>query len=336
MKILLCSHWFSPSFGGVETVSKILAEEFTRAGNSVTVVTNTPAETPDSEFPYRVVRQPSSKHLRTLARETDIVFQNLISLRTLVSLFLSRKPIVVTHQSWLRRTDGKRGLENYAKLLALRACHNVSISKAIAASLPVKSVVIGNPFESKEFEGLRERPRDRDIVFLGRLVSDKGCDLLLKALGQLKSKGLFPSLTVIGDGPEMAALRELTVRLDLEKQVEFLGAVREGRGEIVARHRIFAVPSLWAEPFGVVALEGVASGCVVVASSMGGLPDAVGPCGLYFPNGDVEALASALERSLTDRAYCEQLIANGPEHLKKFEPQYVAARYLDLFRSVTA
>jgi glycosyltransferase involved in cell wall biosynthesis len=69
---------------------------------------------------------------------------------------------------------------------------------------------------------------------------------------------------------------------------------------------------------------------------MGGLPDAVGPCGLYFPNGDVEALAAALERALTDKAYCEQLIANGPAHLKSFEPQNVAKRYLDLFQSVTA
>lgn len=334
MRILLCSHWFSPSFGGVETISKILAEEFTQAGATVTVVTNTPG--PEEDLVYTVVRQPSHKLLRGLARDSDVILQNLISLRTLISLIPSRKPIVVTHQSWLRRTDGTRGLENYAKLLALRACHNVSISKAIAKSLPVDSVVIGNPFEAKAFEGRRDAPRDRDIVFLGRLVSDKGCDLLLHALAELKPKGLTPSLTVIGDGPEMPTLKALAVQLGLTAQVEFLGGVQEGRGEIVARHRIMAVPSVWAEPFGVVALEGVASGCALVSSSQGGLPDAVGPCGLYFPNGDVKALALALEQVLTDPALRTNLISAGPEHLEKFQPAFIAARYLDLFRGLMA
>ena len=334
MRILLCSHWFFPSVGGVETISKILAEEFVRSGATVTVVTNTLG--PDMDVPFTVVRRPLHKTLRLLAGDSDVIFQNLISLRTLVSLILSRKPIVVTHQSWLRRSDGKRGLENYAKLLALRVCHNVSISKAIAASLPVSSVVIGNPFEAKAFAGLLDTPRDKDIVFLGRLVSDKGCDLLLHALAELKSKNLHPSLTVIGDGPEMPTLRALVVQLGLNSQVEFLGALQEGRGEIVARHHIMAIPSVWAEPFGVVALEGVASGCAIVASSQGGLPDAGGPCGLYFPNGDVKALASALEQMLTNVSLRKELVANGPAHLKEFQPAVIAGRYLDLFRNLLA
>jgi glycogen synthase len=334
MRILLCSHWFFPSFGGVETVSKILADEFSRAGQKVSVVTNTAG--PEIRDPYQVFRLPSAKALRRLARESDVIFQNLISLRTLTSLILSRKPIVVTHQSWLRRTDGRRGLENHLKLLALRACHNVSISEAIAASLPVPSVVIGNPFDAREFEGLTDLPRDRDIVFLGRLVSDKGCDLLLYALAELKTKGLLPSLTVIGDGPEMPALKTLAAELRLNAQVEFLGAVRAGRGQIVARHRIFAIPSIFAEPFGVVALEAVASGCAVVASAEGGLPDAVGPCGVYFPNGNVGGLALALEQTLTDTALCRRLVSGGSAHLRKFQPEVIAGRYLDLFRSLLA
>jgi glycosyltransferase involved in cell wall biosynthesis len=332
MRILLCSHWFYPSIGGVETISKILAEEFTRAGATVTVVTNTLG--PDMNVPYSVVRRPPSKTLRLLAKESDIIVQNLISLRTLISILPSRNPIVVIHQSWLRRTDGRRGVENYVKLLALRFCENVSISKAIAQSLPVRSIVIGNPFDPTEFEGLSETARDKDIVFLGRLVSDKGCDLLLHALGELKKKGLLPSLTVIGDGPERASLENLAVRLGVNSQVQFLGAIQEGRGRIVARHRIFVVPSVWAEPFGVVALEGVASGCAVVASSQGGLPDAVGKCGLYFRNGDVEGLTLALEQTLTDNALRARLVSEGPAHVAQFRPAVIADKYLNLFRSL--
>jgi glycosyltransferase involved in cell wall biosynthesis len=334
MRILLCSNWFAPSVGGVETISRILAEEFTKAGHSVTVVTNTPGQ--ETHTPYAILRQPSHQKLREAAKGSDIIFQNLISLRTLAGVIFNRKPVVVTHQSWLRRTDGKRGIENYAKLLVLRFCTNVSISKAIADSLPVKSVIIKNAFEASAFEGLRDTPREKDIVFLGRLVSDKGCALLLQALAELKIRGLFPSLSFVGDGPEMSSLKLLTTKLGLTNQVEFFGAIQEGRGKVVARHRIMVVPSVWAEPFGIVALEGIASGCAIVASELGGLPDAAGPCGVYFPNGDALKLADALEQILTDTALRENLIANGPEHLKEFQPATVAARYLEVFRSAIA
>lgn len=334
MKILLCSNWFDPSIGGVETVSKILAEEFSRAGAKVVVLTD--SEGPPSSAPYEVVRKPSFKTVYSLACASDVVMQNMISLRTLPGLLLSRKPIVVTHQSWMRRSNGTRGWENYAKLVASRAVHNVSISTAIAESLPVKSVVIGNPFEAREFDGMRDLPRDRDIVFMGRLVSDKGCNTLLLALAQLASEGLRPTLTIIGDGPEMPALKALSSEQGLDAQVEFVGSLRQGRGKVVARHRIMAIPSLWAEPFGIVALEGVAVGCALVASSQGGLSYAGGPCGLYFKNGDVSELAAELRKVLTDPVLYAQLVANGPEHLKTFQPEFVAGRYLSLFQSLLA
>ena len=334
MRILLCSNWFAPSVGGVETISRILAEEFTRAGHAVTVVTNTPGAQMD--LPYAVLRQPSRRELRAAARSSDVIFQNLISLRTLVSVMFTGRPVVVTHQSWLRRPDGTRGLENYLKLLALRLCTNVAISKAIAGALPVESTLIKNAFEASAFAGLRDKPRQKDLVFLGRLVSDKGCGLLLQALADLKTRGLTPSLSVIGDGPEMPALRLMTTELGLTDQVEFFGALHEGRGEVVARHRVMVVPSVWAEPFGIVALEGIASGCAIVASERGGLPDAAGDCGLYFPNGDAPKLADTLEQILTDSVLRDRLVAHGPEHLKEFQPAAVAARYLDVFRGAMA
>jgi glycogen(starch) synthase len=329
MRILLCSTWFYPSFGGIETISKLLAEEFTKAGASVTVVTSTPG--PEMDAPYFVVRQPPIGQLRQLARQCDVIFQNLISLRTLLPIITMGKPVVVTHGSWLRRNDGTRGLENYAKLMVLRFCQNVAISKAIADALPVPSIRIGNPFEAQEFESFRGAPKDKDIVFMGRLVSDKGCDILVQALGQLATKGIRPSVTIIGDGPEAPKLKSMVADLKLDGQIEFRGVLREGRGKVVARHRIMAIPSIWAEPFGVVALEGIAAGCAVVASDRGGLPDSVGPCGLYFPNRNVELLAQRLETLLTDSAVRAQLVSNGPAHLLNFQPGKVAAEYLDLF-----
>src|SRR5262249_34552970 len=161
------------------------------------------------------------------------------------------------------------------------------------ADLDTPSVVIGNPYRDEIFHGIPGIERTLDLAFVGRLVTDKGVDLLLDALALLAGRGLQPSLSVIGDGPESERLEEQTRRLDLDGQVTFLGT---GTGEdlcaILHHHRILVVPSRYNEPFGIVALEGIACGCAVVGSAGGGLPEAMGPCGLTFPNGDVPALAA--------------------------------------------
>ena len=58
--------------------------------------------------------------------------------------------------------------------------------------------------------------------------------------------------------------------------------------------------SRWAEPFGIVALEGIACGCAVVGTALGGLPEAIGPCGLTVPNADTSAMGRALRSLLED------------------------------------
>jgi glycosyltransferase involved in cell wall biosynthesis len=74
----------------------------------------------------------------------------------------------------------------------------------------------------------------------------------------------------------------------------------------------------------------------VIASSGGGLPEAIGPCGITFPNGDIGALEQALERLLTQPDKRGRLIAEGPRHLLQFQPHLVAARYLELFQTVAS
>jgi glycosyltransferase involved in cell wall biosynthesis len=331
MKILLCSYAFMPSVGGIETVGAILAEQFCRLGSAVTVVTNTPGD--DTSAVYEILRQPSSKVLRQLGCNADIIFQNNISLQTLLPLLTCGRPVLVAHHVALARLDGRRGWQDYLKLALLPLCRHIAISEAIAAMLPVKSQVIWDPFETAEFVGLGDGQRAKDIVFMGRLVSQKGCDLLLRSLSLLKQEGICPSLSIIGDGPEMPALKNMTAELGLSDQVQFLGTIREGRGKEVACHKIMAVPSTYAEPFGVVALEGIASGCVVVASSAGGLPEAVGPCGMLFPNGDARALASALKGLLASPRLREKMTSQSARHLERFQPEAVAKSYLNAFQS---
>ena len=334
MKILLCSHVFPPQIGGIEIVGALLAEQWSRLGAVVTVVTQTPGGRTSAE--YEIVRRPSLSRLCKLANKSDLVFQNNISLRTLMPLLPLRKPIVIAHHGMLDRGNGKRGWQERIKCAMLPFCRNIAISNAVAQALPVKSTIIHDPFEPGEFAHHEAGERSRDIVFLGRLVSDKGCELVLRALAILRRDGICPSFTVIGDGPEMPALRRMTAELALSDQVTFTGAMGAGRGREIARHKVMVIPSDWEEPFGVVALEGLAAGCALAASRAGGLPEAVGPCGLLFPRGDAGALAGALKELLASPSLRQKLISRSPRHLQEFRPETVAKRYLEFFEAVLA
>lgn len=332
MRILICAHVFAPSVGGIETVTGILAEQFSRLGARVTVVTQTPGDDRVSAD-YGVIRRPSMRTLCALARNSDVVFQSNISLRTVLPILFCGKPIFITHHGISSRADGRLGWQDRLKRAVFPFCTNLAISKAVASGLSVKSAVVGNPFEAREFTITQERSRDRDIVFLGRLVSDKGCEVALRALGILKEQGTCPTFTVIGDGPELPRLKRLSAELGIDEQVDFRGVLREGRGNEVARHKIMVIPSTWAEPFGVVALEGLAAGCVLAASNAGGLPEAVGPCGLLFPTGNAKELAEVLRRLLTDEELRRVLLGDRCSHLENFYPENVARRYLEIFES---
>jgi glycosyltransferase involved in cell wall biosynthesis len=316
MRILMCSHAFAPAIGGTETVGRLLAQEFAGAGHEVRVVTETAGE---AALPFEVFRKPPPGRLLSLHRWAEVVFHNNISLRAAWPLSLARRRWVVTHQTWFA------GPAAALKRAACRFATNIAISPAIQRALPVPSLVIPDPYEAGVFRDLPGTARERELIFVGRLVSDKGCDLLLDALEILHARGVQPNLTIVGDGPERASLEARAM-----DGVRFAGAVTgSALADLLNAHRILVVPSRWNEPFGVVALEGIACGCAAIGSAGGGLPAAIGPCGRTFPNGDARALAAVIEEML--RADLAPWLRHAEEHLGKHRPEAIAQRYLQVF-----
>jgi glycogen synthase len=334
MKILFSSYAFLPGVGGIETVSAILADEFVKAGHEVELITETPGENLE-QVGYGITRRPSRSKVISLLRWCDLFFQNNISLPTLLLALLVRKPCIVVHQTWIRNARGELRWKDRLKRTLLSRVTNVAISQAVADHLQRSCVIIANPYRDTTFRIVPSVDRNRDLVFLGRLVSDKGADLLLRALHHLRQHGSAPTLTIIGTGPEEQALRALSADLDLREQVEFAGGKSgDELATLLNRHRIMVVPSRWAEPFGVVALEGIACGCGVVGSEDGGLKEAMGPCGIAFKNGDYLSLAAVLDRVLGDRELEASLRNAGPAHLLRFTPNAVTRAYLELITDV--
>lgn len=153
-------------------------------------------------------------------------------------------------------------------------------------------------------------PADRPLMlFAGRLEYEKGVQTALDAMSEIDRRHPGTGLIVAGDGTYRSALEEQARRLGIERMVRFEGFVDEVRLRSLYRSVDLAiVPSLY-EPFGLVALEAMASETPVVVADTGGLREFVEHevSGLRFETGDPLALADAVTRVLRDPALAERL-----------------------------
>lgn len=151
---------------------------------------------------------------------------------------------------------------------------------AFLAAHATKRVVVPNGVAAPLFAQATPRPWPRPYVAAaGRLVPKKGFDLLLDAFAALDTPC---DLLIAGDGPERAALQSQAERLGLGDRAHLLGALSEaGVASLLRGARLVAIPSR-REPFGLVGLEAWAAGAPVVATSAGGLPEALAGSGAVF------------------------------------------------------
>ncbi|MGH2882012.1 MAG: glycosyltransferase family 4 protein, partial [Solirubrobacteraceae bacterium] len=158
--------------------------------------------------------------------------------------------------------------------------------------------------------------------------------LALDALAPVAARLGNVRFVVAGTGTAETELRRQARRLGLLRHGTFLGWVGDDMLHALYRvSEIVIVPSIF-EPFGLVALEAMASGCLCVVADTGGLREVVpvdGTVGLRFPSRDATALRGVLERVLTDDAERAQLIAEAREHVLGFDWAEVARRTAEVY-----
>lgn len=302
-------------------------------GVEVRVTTETPGrDKDDSTFP--IIRRAGRRELWELARWADLVFHNHPSTRVAWAPLLARKPWFATVHTWLPCFQRQGGFDLRRQLLL--NCRFFAVSRAIAAHLPeARTTVLPNPYDASLFSVCAEQRLPRSgLLFVGRLVSDKGCEVLLEALGLLAARGIKPQLTVIGEGPEMSALKALAKTLMVSEQVSFTGELsRQQVAKALCRSQITVVPSVWEEPFGLVALEALAAGSFPIVADAGGLAEACGGGGACFKSGSAVGLAEALQMAFAN-SNASPLDGTDPAllaHLARHERAAVAATYLEHF-----
>jgi glycosyltransferase involved in cell wall biosynthesis len=287
-----------------------------------------------SHYKYEVVRSPGVLSFVRLLQSCDVCLCANVSLRAMAPILIARRPFVVSHHGVY---DSKKvNLLTGLKKTVARFSTNICCSLAVQSKIPGRSVVVPNTYRSETYKRFDDVVQDLDVIFVGRLVSDKGAADLIDAFGYLRQAGLCPHLSIVGEGPELSTLMDKVKQLQLTTHVRFTGKKRgTDLARYMARHRIMAVPSRWAEPFGVVALEGIACGCVIIGTEQGGLPEAIGPCGVTVPNGDIRALARKLEFLLRNDSECKWYRSRAPEHLAGHSRSTTSRGYLDVLTSVS-
>jgi glycogen synthase len=190
-----------------------------------------------------------------------------------------------------------------------------------------------------DLDTLRSRfaaPDERLILLVGRLVYEKGFQLALDALpGLIRRMGKLRFL-VAGSGTHESELRRQARRLGLMRHGTFLGWI--GDDVLHSLYRIAdlcVVPSIY-EPFGLVALEAMVSGCPCIVADTGGLREVVPneEVGLRFRSRDPRSLAAMVERVLTDHELRDRLVTEASEHVLLFDWTDVALQTGDVYRDL--
>jgi glycogen(starch) synthase len=190
-----------------------------------------------------------------------------------------------------------------------------------------------------DLDALRARfaePHEKLVLLVGRLVYEKGFQLALEALPTLIERVGNVRFVVAGSGTHEEELKAQAAELGLMKYGRFLGWI--GDDVLHSLYRIAdltVVPSIY-EPFGLVALEAMASGCPCLVADTGGLREVVPneQVGLRFVSRDPRSLAEMAERILTDDALRDRLVVQASEHVLSFDWYDVARQVAGVYEEL--
>ena len=338
MKLLIYTPVFYPSIGGIETINSILAHGFSLNKFEVIVITPTPNPyNNDSLYDFKIIRDTSFKTLWKYYKWSDIYLQSVLSLKGVWPLLFKRKKWVIIHHtcsfySW----DQSPTIISYLKHFITRFASNIVVSDAVGRNLRLSNYkIIWNAYNNQIFKCINIERR-RNFIFVGRLVTEKGINLLIDAYyNYLKSSKNRWTLTIIGDGPEKDKLSEQVSQYNLNDFIEFRGR-RMGEDLVyeLNMHHTLIIPSVCKEAFGIVALEGIACGCLCLVSDGDGLQEATDKNAILFKKGSVIDLTNKMLCAETSIFKPKNYLKEIDMHLSKYTPEYMTTKYINHIQSL--
>ena len=367
MKILIALNYYTPYISGVTEAARIEAEELAKnPNNQVTVVCSNHDKLPKDEVinKVRVIRTPVIMKIskgtispsfittiRKLAKESDIVNIHLPMLESgLISKIIDKNKLVITYQCDINL---QKSFMNDFIVKVMDASHKIAFkhaNKIVVSSLDYsESSRILFKFKNKILEIAPPfklvRPikvkRDYNVIgFCGRIVEEKGIDVLLKAFEIIKKEKKDAILKIAGDykkvagGSVYASLQEYICKHNI-KDVEFLGRLSdEDLIKFYSSINVFVLPSTNSlEAFGLVQLEAMLCNTPVVASNLPGVRTIVKntKMGLIAKVKDEKDLSQKILNVMNNR---DKYIKSREEILSKYSTEILISKYYDLFKEI--
>lgn len=364
MKIGLICPYNLHRNGGVQECVLNLQKELNRRGHTAIIITPSPRKSEkdkngiiyiggliDTKYPFQTTAQVSlsveNNKIRKVLEEQqfDILHFHEPWVPMMSPQILSRSKTVniATFHARLPETRLTVALEKvispYAKIVMRKIDAMTAVSDEAAIyvrGLTKRKVeIIPNcvDFEKYQFVGSRNNKENKTIMYLGRLEKRKGVKYLLKAYELLSAKMPDVRLEIAGDGPERQKLESFARKRGL-KNVKFLGFVsEEEKVEMYKRASLFCSPALYGESFGIVLLEAMARGVVVVAGNNSGYRSVMkgyGKKSLIDPK-DTESFCRSLERMLTNEEMRQKWVGWSQDYIHNFGVEKIVDSYEKLY-----
>lgn len=338
--------------GGAERVMVLLAQGFLQRGHTVSVITLSSRDTDFYSLPLEVDRialnlrqkSPTLLHgvwntlirltrLRQAVKETqpDVVisFMGFMNIFTAIALSRSNYPVIGTEHCSLKMFPCGQPWELFRPVSYRRLQKIVSVSQGVDEELTwlpqAKRAVIHNPFlsvstaQDQPYYPDGVNPGKKWITAMGRLIHEKGFDLLLNAFQKIADRHPDWQLLILGEGELQDEFENLREHLGLSKQVVFTGVIKNPF-LLLQRSKLFVLPSR-TEGFPMSLGEALSCGLPVIATNCSsGIRELMreGIDGILVPNQDVAALALAMDRLMSDEAERNRFASRAPEVLERF------------------
>lgn len=348
MRILLAISEMPPTKSGVARVGQKLYAGFVSAGHDVEVLsTEHTKRLSVGKFRFTGLL-PRWPWLRKKVQHVDVVsvhgpaptFSDTLLLLLALRRQHARPRIVYTHHYDIDFVGLSRFCAVYNWMnhrLTRLADHIIVTTPAYAASLapyvsPDRLTVIPWGVECPVTPSPAQKNGRFTVLFVGQLRPYKGVPSLIQAACQIPEA----RIVVVGEGSERPSLEGLVADLDLHN-VEFMGTVSDhDLWALYHSSHAVVLPSVSRlEAFGIVLLEGMAAGCVPVASALPGVTDVVGEAGFTYPPGNSMALADILGTLAHDERKWRQLSWTARQRSRQYTWDQTVKSYVSLLEAVT-
>jgi glycogen synthase len=332
MKILLTNRLYHPVLGGTVVLTDSIASVLFELGHEIRITTKTKNLSVD-KYKFPVARTTSFLRIckQILWSEAVIMIEPSVFYATAV--WLMRKPRMGLIQTWFLAHPGDLNLLRRLQKIFTHAFSRYSApSKVVADNWGSNYEIIPNGYDPEIFFN-RQINKEYDFVFLGRFNLEKGPDLFVSALEFLHLKKIRFKALLIGDGETMALCKKIASGSDgLSEMITFKGEIRN-RSEIahlMNQCKVLVIPNRWDEPFGMVALEGLACGCRPVITRSGALEEVCGGYAVTVDKDNSKLLADAMSNEMKLAPYDSNTVE---KYLEKFHWKSLVKRYLNLMSS---